>query len=356
MKCYEIRGLLHDYLAEELDDECSRMVKEHISGCVSCRKELEVARKYCEALAGVEKVSAPVNFFSGVRKQIEEPGLSGRIKSSLLYPLRVKVPLEAAGLAVLVLVAVFVFRPFDTLKAPSPVAVTDGSVSPDGFSGKHSGLPLKKQADVMRINAINPGEKPARKKSPNESPSFGASKIASSAIEKDYEKKELSAAAGSPSGGINNDISDSKHELYVIAFNAFIVSPEIKKERLEYRSREKTANRKSSEESDDNYSVSSDRKSNGYPSMAPAPKKQASAGSDAITMVRDAVISAGGKIISENTGGNDGKVSFIIVELPGKNISFLKERLMKSGNVIIKKGPEGEEIERTLRVKIEINE
>jgi hypothetical protein len=125
MRCDEIRNRLSEYLDGELPPGERRGVEQHLSGCEGCRKELSELEAALGHLASLSEVEPPPFYAQSVMRRVREearpgPGLLER----LFFPLRVKLPAEALALALVAVVAIYVFR------ALGPdVAITPGEVA-----------------------------------------------------------------------------------------------------------------------------------------------------------------------------------------------------------------------------------
>ena len=134
MKCSEVSPWLSEYVDDLLAPAARKLVEEHVATCEGCAAELASLKAYLRAMAGMEKVSAPPDFLATVHERIEqtsslkaksqEPRAKNqpvherieqaspfhRLTRWLFYPLRIKLPMELAGIALATLLLVFAYQ------------------------------------------------------------------------------------------------------------------------------------------------------------------------------------------------------------------------------------------------------
>jgi hypothetical protein len=113
MECSRVNKLFSEYLDGTLEERTRRMLEEHLAACGGCAEDLRTLRSCVAALGSLDKVKAPADFLEKVHARIEldeRASWLGRFKEKLFFPLHVKVPLEMAGLAVAVLLVVFLYH------------------------------------------------------------------------------------------------------------------------------------------------------------------------------------------------------------------------------------------------------
>ena len=113
MKCDDIKSMLDDYLDGSLSDRDRALVKDHVRTCPECREELRFMKKFKKEISTMSPAQAPADFLDRLHERMEQEGRSGLVKT-LFFPLKLKIPLEAAGLLLTAAVAVLVFNPFRT--------------------------------------------------------------------------------------------------------------------------------------------------------------------------------------------------------------------------------------------------
>lgn len=126
MRCDEIRKRLSEYLDGELPPDGKRSVEEHLAGCEGCRRELSELELTLGHLRSLPEVEPPPFYTQSVMRRVREeaqakPGLLRK----LFFPLRVKLPIEALAVALVAVVAVYVFKamgPEVAMRPPTVVA------------------------------------------------------------------------------------------------------------------------------------------------------------------------------------------------------------------------------------------
>ena len=101
MDCSEIRTLLSEYLDDALDEKANALADEHLRTCPACREELDSLKTLVKGIGSLESVKAPADFLDQLHKRMERRSRISEIWGWLFYPLRVKIPLQLAGAAVM---------------------------------------------------------------------------------------------------------------------------------------------------------------------------------------------------------------------------------------------------------------
>jgi hypothetical protein len=110
MTCDETRDTLSAYLDDALAPEERSRVDAHLVGCAECRRELEALRGTVALLQRVEPARAPVGFVDRVVAAARPRPWYRRVADAVLLPLSVKLPVEAAALVMVGLLAVYLFE------------------------------------------------------------------------------------------------------------------------------------------------------------------------------------------------------------------------------------------------------
>lgn len=108
MKCKEIRLLLNEYLEGMLDLETKSLIEKHLEECGECSRELVFIKAYKGTLSSLPEVQAPEDFLQKVHEKIDKKISFKKIIDLLLFPLRLKVPLRLATVAVGIIILVVV--------------------------------------------------------------------------------------------------------------------------------------------------------------------------------------------------------------------------------------------------------
>ena len=106
MDCKIIKNLLSEYLEGDLDDLQKAQVEKHLSTCKDCAAEVESLKHLIKDLGSLKKVSAPEDLLDGIHRQL---GIQPKKKPFID---RIKLPLEAAGVLVsIILIVIFINQP-----------------------------------------------------------------------------------------------------------------------------------------------------------------------------------------------------------------------------------------------------
>jgi len=152
MTCDETRELLSPYLDEALSPDERSLVDAHLGGCAECRGELEALRGTIGLLHRLEPVRAPVGFVDRVVAAARPRPWYRRVADAVLLPLSVKLPLEAAAVVVVGLLAVYLFERSPELQqaargvdqrqeAPAPVPPREKPAEPLADKARPSAAP-----------------------------------------------------------------------------------------------------------------------------------------------------------------------------------------------------------------------
>jgi hypothetical protein len=137
MKYEQVLELLPDYVKGRLDDALAAKVRAEVQGSSSLQREYDSLKRYFGTLSGLEEIKAPGDFVNRVNAAINTRRGPAGLLSRLFFPLHVKLPLEAAGLVVSVLLVIMVFNPLTLKNAPpealkqAPAAQTTATASAD---------------------------------------------------------------------------------------------------------------------------------------------------------------------------------------------------------------------------------
>lgn len=110
MTCHEARELYSALLDEELDPVERAGVESHVAGCPECARELDRFRRTVSLIRAAEPVRAPVGFVDRVLAAAQPVPWYRRLAHRLFWPLRVKLPIEAAAALLVAGAAVYVFQ------------------------------------------------------------------------------------------------------------------------------------------------------------------------------------------------------------------------------------------------------
>ena len=110
MTCHESRERMSELLDEVLPAQECALVEAHLADCPECRRELDRLRATVSLLQRVEPVRAPVGFVDRVMAAVRPVPWYRRLAAWIFLPLSVKLPAEAAAMALVAILAVFLFQ------------------------------------------------------------------------------------------------------------------------------------------------------------------------------------------------------------------------------------------------------
>jgi len=142
MQCDKIKGQLSAYLEDALSSAEKGIIDDHLRSCAECRKSLADLEMTLSSIKGLNEIIPPPWLRQKVMTRVKAE--AERKKRSLLqklfYPLFIKLPLEAAGIFLLAITALYVFKSMEpelkTVIAPSEESVSE--YAPKGKSLKPS--------------------------------------------------------------------------------------------------------------------------------------------------------------------------------------------------------------------------
>ena len=117
MDCIEVKGLFYDFLTERLDKEQLQEAREHLSSCRHCKENLKAMEGTLSLLDEWKTPGLSPGFRIGVMEAIEEReqkkplAVMKRFFEKLLWP-RYKIALEAVAVAMMVVLALTVYKNF----------------------------------------------------------------------------------------------------------------------------------------------------------------------------------------------------------------------------------------------------
>jgi Putative zinc-finger len=110
MNCHDARERLSDFHDEALSPGDLGEIRSHLEGCPECRRELERLRATLSILSRVERPRAPVGFVDRVMEAARPVPWYRRLARWLFVPLGTKLPAEAAAMAMIAVLGVFLLQ------------------------------------------------------------------------------------------------------------------------------------------------------------------------------------------------------------------------------------------------------
>jgi hypothetical protein len=162
MTCDETRDTLSAYLDEALAPDERRLVDAHLEGCAECRRELEAVRGTVALLQRVEPARAPVGFVDRVVAAARPRPWYRRVADAVLLPLSVKLPLEAAAVVMVGLLAVYLFERTPELRQAAREVAPRQEAAPPAKEIEKEKLADKAAPSPVPSTPPAPAEKPSR--------------------------------------------------------------------------------------------------------------------------------------------------------------------------------------------------
>ncbi|MFH0839841.1 MAG: DUF2275 domain-containing protein [Candidatus Omnitrophota bacterium] len=141
MKCLRVKELLSEYIDGALDAGTVALLENHVTTCRNCREELAILKTVIKDLGSTEKTKAPADFLQKVHERLERRSEFERVMRKLFVPVRVKVPLEVAGVLATVILIVLVSN---NVRLTKEEVFQDRSAAPVKFAEQ-----FKSQSKVM---------------------------------------------------------------------------------------------------------------------------------------------------------------------------------------------------------------
>ena len=106
MECLRAKELLSDYLDGILDTQSAAPLETHLAGCTRCRRQLDALKALVSELNRLDPVKPPHDFIDQIHERLEPRSRRDTIVKKLFFPLRIKLPLELAAAAAMVVLII----------------------------------------------------------------------------------------------------------------------------------------------------------------------------------------------------------------------------------------------------------
>ncbi len=177
MECERIRERFSSFLEGESDPSEEREIRDHISSCLPCSRDLEQLRKTLHWLHDLDEVDVPGDFLPEtrkkmeIRKQVPHPGAKWYV-----LPTSFKLSLQAAAMVAVVFLAVYVTRMTQQKEIPPGRDLPRESRVPSGETRAWVPPKTEEGKDVLVQRAPEPavktpiGRHETKERSPTENP------------------------------------------------------------------------------------------------------------------------------------------------------------------------------------------
>jgi hypothetical protein len=111
MECVKVKERLSDYIEGFLSAEEKKLFVEHLGSCGKCSEILSDLRKTIKHLHGLEEVEPPPWMTQKVMASVREEAETRKgLWQRLFYPIHIKLPLEAVGVVLVAVTALYFFQ------------------------------------------------------------------------------------------------------------------------------------------------------------------------------------------------------------------------------------------------------
>jgi hypothetical protein len=247
MKCEEAREHLSAYLDEMLEQDLKVRLEDHLSKCERCTQELSELRNIIESISSLDPIKAPSDFLDNVKKRLE-PGFSlPKFIKTIFLPLQIKIPIQAAAVAVSVLLVFALVqqlqRSTDEFPRPTAPEPMRSAEVLDKESLDDKPKPSKGKLEFYEVQKL---KRPVYKKdtadetAPDRRTTGSERSMKTSKMAK---KEVLQEQSGPGKEGVQNDLAltreDSKKIYQKIGSGADLETEPMLKKRLEFEKKKK---------------------------------------------------------------------------------------------------------------------
>jgi hypothetical protein len=106
MDCREVKNLLSEYIDNVLAEDTAALVRDHLDACASCTRTYESMTRLIGYMKSMETVDEPEGFLEEVKAGLEKRFSWANLFRRLYSPPLVKIPLELAVVALILVVVV----------------------------------------------------------------------------------------------------------------------------------------------------------------------------------------------------------------------------------------------------------
>ena len=103
-----VREKLSEYIDGMLSQEEVSAVREHLDRCPACMEEYEEMVKIIGHMNQMESLETPEFFVEKVHERLKKPSSLQSFIKRLFFPLKIKIPLELAGVAAVALLVIYI--------------------------------------------------------------------------------------------------------------------------------------------------------------------------------------------------------------------------------------------------------
>jgi Predicted integral membrane protein (DUF2275)/Putative zinc-finger len=144
MNCEEVQAQLSDYLEKALPTADVKIIEAHLSACALCRMETDHLSECIHQVASLPIVDPPIGFTQRVMAHVREINEKPSFWERWLFPLRIKIPLQAAAVLLVGILAVYLLEKEPPEKRPLMTSETIVPENQFGRMEKNQETPISK--------------------------------------------------------------------------------------------------------------------------------------------------------------------------------------------------------------------
>ncbi|TAJ98224.1 MAG: DUF2275 domain-containing protein [Candidatus Manganitrophaceae bacterium] len=130
MNCDQIQEHLSEYLDKRLDDPRRRIIEDHLVSCPLCLSEVKQLSDGIKGVRGLPEGEPPAGFSQQVMARIRTEAEKPTPWERLFRPFRIKIPLHATALLLVVGLAVYLYRANEPIQTERALSVPTEAASP----------------------------------------------------------------------------------------------------------------------------------------------------------------------------------------------------------------------------------
>jgi hypothetical protein len=153
MECVRTEDILSAYLDGDLPEREREEVTAHLRKCPRCAEEERALRETVSLLRTLPVEKAPPGLLAGVRRRIGEEKAAEPLWKKLFLPAHVKIPLEAAAVVLVFLLAYGIQKQVPATKAPASPPASVRSETP--AAGQPTTLADRRKPGTSRTHRID---------------------------------------------------------------------------------------------------------------------------------------------------------------------------------------------------------
>lgn len=132
MNCEEIQKQLSEYIDSVLEGDRAETMGRHLAVCPRCNEEYADLAECRRLIAELTELDPPIGFAARIMARVNEENRQPPLWERLLYPLRVKVPLQAFAVLLIAVFSVYIYQRNDSETRPPSLPQHEEQRQPQG--------------------------------------------------------------------------------------------------------------------------------------------------------------------------------------------------------------------------------